>query len=405
MKKNLTAQRKLSIWSIGGSVFAMFFGAGNVVFPLALGCRCHAHPIWASFGMILTAVCVPLLGLFAMLLYSGDYKSFFSSVGKGPGAFFIGLILCVIGPFGGIPRTIAVAHATLLSLSGGEANLVPSLPVFSLIFCVLIYLFVCKLSQLIQWLGSVFFPLMLVTLIWIIFKGLTIPAVPDTIVEETAAQAWLIGVVEGFNTMDLLGAFFFCSILLISIRQMVAHEHDGSEEMPLDFHKISKENKRKLILGFLLAAVFLSLVYLGFALCSARHSGSLIGVPRGHILGSISALALGKNSILTGFCVFIACLTTAIALVGILGDFLARILASRTVSYSNAIIITLVPTYLIANLNFENISAYLFPFLEFSYPALITLTCGAIAHKLWGFRYQKALFYLTFSLTVLLRLI
>ncbi|MEF9496892.1 branched-chain amino acid transport system II carrier protein [Chlamydia sp. 04-14] len=408
MNKNasnrVSSKKELSVWSIGGSIFAMFFGAGNIVFPLALGYHYHSHPWFACFGMMLTAVCVPLLGLFSMLLYSGDYKNFFSSIGKIPGMVFIIAILCLIGPFGGIPRAIAVSHSTLASLSDSKTTLLPNLPIFSLICCVLIYLFACKLSKLIQWLGSVFFPIMLTTLLWIIFKGLTIPANPSFLESANARQAWLAGITEGFNTMDLLAAFFFCSIVLISIRQMIANGN-ADDETPLNFQKINKKDKRTLGLAFALAAALLGLIYLGFALCASRHAGLLTHVGKGQILGRISAIALGPNSLLTGVCVFVACLTTEIALVGIVADFLARIISSKRMTYSNAVIFTLIPSYLISILNFENISLLLLPLLQLSYPALIALTCGSIAYKLWNFRHVQALFYLTLSLTIVLRLV
>ncbi len=408
MNKNASnrasSKKELSVWSIGGSIFAMFFGAGNIVFPLALGYHYHPHPWFACFGMILSAVCVPLLGLFSMLLYSGDYKAFFSSIGKMPGMFFIIAILCLIGPFGGIPRAIAVSHATLVSLSDSKTTFIPNLPIFSLICCILIYLFACKLSKLIQWLGSVFFPVMLVTLIWIIFKGLIIPANPSFMESVSSKEAWSAGIIEGFNTMDLLAAFFFCSIVVISIRQLLENG-EASDETPLNFQKINKKDKRTLGLAFALAAALLGLIYLGFALCASRHAGLLAHVSKGQILGRISAIALGPNSLLTGVCVFVACLTTEIALVGIFADFLARIISSKRMTYSNAVIFTLIPSYLISILNFENISLLLLPLLQLSYPALIALTCGSIAYKLWNFRHVQALFYLTLSLTIVLRLV
>ncbi|AAF38808.1 branched-chain amino acid transporter [Chlamydia pneumoniae TW-183] len=411
MKKNASHKtndkKSLSIWSIGGSIFAMFFGAGNIVFPLALGYHYNAHPWSAYFGMMLTAVCVPLLGLVSMLFYSGDYQKFFFSIGRIPGMIFITAIILLIGPFGGIPRAIAVSHATLISLSEHKSAFIPSLPIFSAICCVLIYIFSCKLSRLIQWLGSVFFPIMLVTLLWVIIRSFMIPTHP--MVQEfipNARQAWLAGFIEGFNTMDLLAAFFFCSIVLISLRQLVAEEkHPTEEEIPLSFQGISKKNKRSLALGFFLAAILLGMTYLGFVLSAARHAGLLVNVSKGHILGRISAIALGPNSILAGVSVFIACLTTEIALVGIVADFLARVVSFKKLNYASAVICTLIPTYLISILNFETISHLLLPLLQLSYPALIVLACGNIAYKLWNFRYSPVLFYLTLSLTIVLKLV
>lgn len=406
-KTQSPSQEGFSIWSIGGSIFAMFFGAGNVVFPLALGHHFYHHTSYACLGMMLTAVLTPLLGLFAMMLYSGDYRSFFSSIGRMPGMIVMVAILCIIGPFGGVPRTIAVSYDTLASLGNTQSTLLPSLPWFSLVFCVLVYLFVCKLSKLIQWLGSVFFPVMLATLAWLIIKGLSIPSHAPSLENEpfSKQQAFVAGLTEGFNTMDLLAAFFFCSIVLVSIQQFVVQQdHKSSEEKPLEFHHIGKAEKYKLGMSFLLAAALLSLVYLGFAYCAARHAGALVNIQRGQILGRISAIIFGPNSFLTGICVFLACLTTAIAATGIFADFIARVVSSQKMSYSNAIIVTLVPSYLVSILSFENISKILLPILEVSYPALIALTCGVIAKKLWGFRQAKTLFYLVFVLTLLYKL-
>ena len=191
----------------------------------------------------------------------------------------------------------------------------------------------------------------------------------------------------------------------MSIQQFIVQQnHASSEEKPLEFHHINKAEKYKLVMSFLLAAALLSLVYLGFAFCAARHAGALLDVQRGQILGKISALVVGPNSFLTGTSVFLACLTTAIAATGIFADFIARVVSSQKMSYSNALIVTLVPTYLVSILSFENISKILIPILEVSYPALIALTCGVIAKKLWNFQQIKTLFYLVFALTVLYKL-
>lgn len=339
-----------------------------------------------------------------MLLYAGNYQKFFSSIGRIPGTIFVIAILCLIGPFGGIPRAIAVSHSTLVPLLSKKLAF-PNLPIFSLICCVLIYVFTCRLSQIIQWLGKVFFPIMLITLVWIIFKGLTLPANPSPSIAPGAATSWFAGMSEGFNTMDLLAAFFFCSIVLISIRQMLAHANDNDDELPLSFDRITKKDKRTLILAFILAGCLLELVYLGFALTASRHAGTLLCVSKGQILGKISSTALGSSNLLSGICVFIACLTTEIAVVGIVADFLARVISSKQMTYSRAVIITLIPTYLVSILNFENISLFLLPLLQLSYPALIALTCGNIAHKLLHFRHVKALFYLTLFLTIAFQLI
>src|SRR5262245_5287910 len=96
-------RKRSTVWSTGLAMFAMFFGAGNIVFPLALGQFTQDKNFYGILGLVVTAVLVPLLGLLSMLLYEGNYASFFQRIGKIPGFCLTLLILGLIGPFGGIP--------------------------------------------------------------------------------------------------------------------------------------------------------------------------------------------------------------------------------------------------------------------------------------------------------------
>ncbi len=63
---------------IGFALFSMFFGSGNLIFPLFLGQIAEGQWIFASLGFFVTAVLLPLLGILAMVVYKGDYGTFFS---------------------------------------------------------------------------------------------------------------------------------------------------------------------------------------------------------------------------------------------------------------------------------------------------------------------------------------
>ncbi|WP_213317992.1 branched-chain amino acid transport system II carrier protein [Chlamydiifrater volucris] len=394
-KKKQTAP--ISFLSIAGTVFAMFFGAGNTVFPIVVGAINYPHYLCASFGMIVSAVIVPLLGLISILLYSGDYKKFFLSIGKIPGMFIIVAILCLIGPFGGIPRAIAISYSTLASFSV-KTSFLPSLPWFSLLCCILIFLFSNKLSNLVAWLGYIFSPIMLLSLGWTVVRGLMQEShIPDlALLHPSRPQAFLSGVIEGFNTMDLLASFFFSSILIVSLRELSRqnnHPGHASDESPLAFQNIGEKSKKTIFFGFLLASFFLAVVYVGFSALSSRHSGALLHFPKGDCLGRICHLTLGSKAFIPTLGIFIACLTTEIALTGIFADFMRRSCLPKNTPFSVAVVITLVPTYLVSILNFDNISGLLLPVLQFCYPALIGLTIGNICHKLWNLRHAGTVFF------------
>ena len=122
--------KRLHVISVGLAMFSMFFGAGNVVFPLIVGTIAQDKSHFALLGLVLTAVGVPFLGLFAMTLFDGCYRKFFERLGRWPGFFIILIIMGLIGPFGAIPRCITLSYSTLKMFVGDM-----SLPIFSFFMC------------------------------------------------------------------------------------------------------------------------------------------------------------------------------------------------------------------------------------------------------------------------------
>ena len=94
----------------GLAMFSMFFGAGNIIFPLAVGHYAQDRTFLAVFGLLITAVAVPFIGLIAMILFEGDQKSFFGKIGQKPGFMVELLILLLLGPLGSTPRCVALAR-------------------------------------------------------------------------------------------------------------------------------------------------------------------------------------------------------------------------------------------------------------------------------------------------------
>ena len=144
---------RLRAVSNGLAMFSMFFGAGNVIFPLIIGQSIGGNLIYALLGLIVTAVLIPFSGLMAITLFEGDYFKFFRRIGKVPGYMVILLILCLIGPFGGIPRCIALTFSTM-KLYFPHFKLFW----FSLASCGVIFLCSWKRRRIISLLGLFFMP-------------------------------------------------------------------------------------------------------------------------------------------------------------------------------------------------------------------------------------------------------
>lgn len=391
-----TDRKKASIWSTGLAMFAMFFGAGNIVFPLALGQFTQDKNFFGVSGLIITAVLVPLLGLLAMLLYNGNYVSFFSRIGRLPGFLVAVMILGLIGPFGGIPRCITISYSTL-SACGLESLPGLNLSTFSLGSCLVIFLFTFRQNRILSLLGYVLTPILLFSLAVIVVKGFVQMPYPESSA-YTGWETFSRGMLDGYNTMDLLAAFFFSSVVLHCLRK--GHI---TKDVPV------AANRRLLSVAFygsVIAAVLLAGVYLSFSFLAAGFSSDLASVPNHQMLGALAYKLLGPYAgMIASVAVSFACLTTEIALTAVFAEFLHETLFKEKFSYQVSLIATLGLSFLVSTLQFEGITAFLVPVLQVFYPALIVLCILNILHKLYGFKPVKRVFYGTAGLTLALHLV
>lgn len=391
-----SSKQKASIWSTGLAMFSMFFGAGNIVFPLALGQMTKSNHFFGISGLIITAVLVPLTGLLAMLLYNGDYVSFFRRIGRVPGFLVAVMILGLIGPFGGIPRCITISFSTLNAF-GIEGIRGINLMTFSLISCVIIYFFTFKPNRLLALLGYVLTPVLLLSLSVIVAKGfLLVPPLEPSL--SAKSETFVKGLLEGYNTMDLLAAFFFSSVVLLCLRK-----GQCVKDIPI-------QKSRYLIsvafAGSLIAAILLAAFYLCYSYIAAGFSAYLSEVPNHQMLGTLTYHLLGPYAgMVASIAVVFACLTTEIALTVVFAEFLHETLFKEKISYQLSLFLTILLSFVISTLRFDGISSFLVPILQICYPALIVLALLNILFKVYGFQPIKSIFYGTVLITLVLQLL
>lgn len=364
---------KSTIIAAGLAMFSMFFGAGNIAFPLALGKIAQDHNFFAIIGMLTTAVGVPFLGLIAMTLFDGNYKSFFRRIGDAPGFLLAAVIMSLIGPFGATPRCITLSYST-------AQTFLPeiSLPVFSAISCVIIFLFTMRRNTIVELLGYVLTPVLLVSLTIIIIMGL-LTGSDQPMADHSKWALFFKGLNDGYQTMDLLGAFFFSSVIIASLKSTLLPE---------------QTNPKKLIAIALQAssigAALLAVIYVGFSYVASFHSEALGNSAPDALISKISILILGPYAaIIACVAVAFACLTTAIALASVFAEFIHADITLGKIGYIPSLIATLVVTYFVSTLHFTGIAAFLEPILQVCYPALIMLSLLNIAYKLYNFRPVK----------------
>jgi len=351
----MNTSKTIDYYTAGLTIFAMFFGAGNIFLPLALSQIALDKTHWALSGFLLTAVAMPIAGLLAMFVYRGHIRLFFSRLGKIPGFCIAFLTIALLGPFGAAPRCIALAHSTLsTSISG-----IP-LMLFSGVACALVFCFVYRKNGLLKIIGYVLAPFKISLLLWIIVKGLIEAPVATLMAADpsTMFHFWH-GLKEGYQTMDLLAAFFFAPIIISSL---VRPEED-------------KQLSRFVIKASAIGAILLAAVYVGFCYVAYFHASELAGIPSDRLLGLIAIKVLGPHAgLIVSLTVAMACLTTTIALIAAFASFVEKEVFQGKVGHVPILLVSLLLTFGVTTLEFQGIAKFLSPILTICYPILIVLT-------------------------------
>jgi len=328
---------------LGLALFAMFFGAGNLIFPLFVGQIAGDHSISATCGFLLMGVVVPFLGVLAMLRYRGDYVTFFRSASGRIGAPLTLMLLTVWIPLGSAPRCITLGYASLathLSL--------PPLWIFSLLYCALVLSLTYQRNRVIAVLGYFLTPLLLLCLGAVIFKGILSSGHEAAETSISSLQMAFRGAKEGYNTMDLIASFFFSA----SILKMLKNQQSAIKTT---------------LLASLIAILALCLVYVGLIQLAAHHSSALADIPKEGILPFLAHTVLGPTiGMCASFAIVLACLTTSVALTIVYVDFL-----SSRLSPSLSMGVTLLATFGMSILGLQGITQVTGPLLQLFYPLLI----------------------------------
>lgn len=354
---------KRHIFLYGFSIFSMFFGSGNLVFPLMVGVN-NADNWFAGFlGFFFTGIILPFLGLFVIKLHRGSYSSFFAEAGTIAKVMIPLFTLSLLGAFGVIPRCITVAH-------GGMEFLFNDIPLltFSTIFCISCYIVCLNDKIMFTILGKFLTPILLLFLIILIVIGLY-----DGQTLKANAPAFnnnfLDGFFRGYATMDLFAAFFFSSLIFKQIETLV-DEADNSS--------IIKAALGPSIFG----ASLLATIYLGFVYLGSHYAFLVQDLPGELILPAIANHLLGKNGALfIAIIIIFSCLTTAVALNSIYARYLCSFKTIGEKYFALVLLVTTILSFAISLLDFDGIAAILGPLLDISYPGLITLTILSICTK------------------------
>lgn len=364
-------RRHKDIFVIGFALFSMFFGAGNVIFPPYLGLSCGSQWFLGFVCYYLADIGLALLALFA-ILRSGSPDGIIRRVGQLPSTALMSAIVLCIGPMLAIPRTAATTYE--MSLAPLVSGFSPVL--FSVLFFLLILLLCLRESAVVDIVGKVLTPALLVGLLVLIVKGIVDPIgpVPDRVLVDNVP---FTGIEAGYQTMDVLAAMVFGIIVLKSAR-------DKGHTDPKDQFRVVAG--AGIVAGTALLVVYLGLTYLGVT-TSAFFD---LTVLRTFLVVSIVRNLMGHTGIiLFSIVVALACITTAVALVSSAASYFSKLSKGR-ISYTWLVAGICVFSAVASNFGLDQIVSIAAPILNVVYPpTLVLIVLAFFGRRIksdWAFR-------------------
>lgn len=367
MKEKLPFSQLLSLSLM---LFALFFGAGNMIFPPAMG-QAAGTNVWSALaGYIATDVGLPLLTIAAVVFTGRTLSNLAGKVSKGFSVFFVALVYLLIGPLFAIPRTGSVSFelALLPFLGEGSKTTLWSV-VFTAIFFGLTYFLSANPQKIVYIVGKILTPILLLSIFIIGLSAIVHPiGTLEAPVGDYTTIPFFKGLLEGYLALDALAAGVFALIVIENVEGMGIRGERSIVKYTL--------------LAGLLAAVGLAVVYGILAYVGAtsnplgqfENGGQLLSAVANHMFGTVGMLILGVA-------VLFACLTTAIGLTTSFGDYFSRTYIK--LEYNHVIIAVCVFSFLVSNVGLSQLISITLPVLLMVYPLLMALVFTAFLDKLF----------------------
>ena len=388
MKQKLSHREYIYVASM---LFGMFFGAGNLIFPVHMGQMAGSN-IWpAIIGFCVTGVGLPLLGVAALgISRSNGLFELGSRVSRPYSMFFTCLLYLTIGPFFAIPRCATTSFTVgLEQVLPQDGNMKLYLLIFSLVFFAFALFFSLKPGRILVWVGKVLNPSFLVFLgILVVVAMLDPGAAVSAVAPEGAyvSQPFFTGFLEGYNTMDALASLAFGIVVVQVIRDLGVNEPDA----------VAGSTVRAGIFSCLLMA----LIYVAVTMVGVQSRGLFETSENGGIaLAQIAQHYLGGAGLfILAATVTLACLKTSVGLITSCAETFTGLFPKGPTYRVWAVVFSLV-SLLFANFGLSSIIGYSVPVLMFLYPLAITL----ILLSLFGrfFQYDRAVFVWTTTRTLI----
>lgn len=362
--------------AIGLMLFALLFGAGNLIFPAAMGQNAGVNVWYAVLGFCVTGVGLPLISI-AALGYSGclDLEEAAGRVHPWYGVFYSVVSYLAIGPCFAAPRTGTVSFEIAVKPFLGSFSPDIALPIFLLIFFLLTYWLAATPSKLVDRVGKILTPALLAVILLLIVQSFISPlGTPQAPTKNyaTPVTAVMQGILDGYNTLDAIASFIFATLVISFVKE-------GGVTHP-------KAIMKQVLLSGSIAVALLAFIYIFIAKIGADSVTQLgileTGAPV--LAGSAKILFGNLGAAILAVIVLLACLSTSVGLVTCCAAYFMRLLGHF--SYKTYAVIFCVISYLVGLFGLKTIIVSTIPVLMFIYPLLVALICLIFLDKFFGGR-------------------
>ncbi|MGK2960327.1 MAG: branched-chain amino acid transport system II carrier protein [Candidatus Malihini olakiniferum] len=356
------------IVALGFMTFALFVGAGNIIFPPIVGLQAGEHVWMAALGFLLTAVGLPVLTVVALARVGGSVHALSSPINQKAGILLATVCYLSVGPLFATPRTATVSFEVGLAPLFGDAA--TPLLIYSLVYFALVIGISLYPGRLLDTVGYVLAPLKILALAVLGFAALLCPAgSPIPVTDSHQTVPFLNGFMSGYLTMDTLGAIVF-GIVIVN----AARSRGVSDATLLTRYAIWAG----LIAGVGLTFVYLSLFKLGSIsgelIPHAQNGAEILRAYVQHTFGNIGSDFLA-------LLIFIACMVTAVGLTCACAEFFSQ---NLPFSYRTLVFVLGGFSALVANLGLSHLIQLSIPVLKAIYPPCIILVLLSFTLRWWN---------------------
>lgn len=372
MKPNVTLTIGENI-IVGLMLFALFLGAGNIIFPPLLGQLSGESLVIAISGFLITGVGLPLLAVIAIAKSGGDLQGIASRAHPLFGLIFTIVVYLVIGPLFAIPRTATVSFEIAVAPFLSEAILLDQWPliVFSILFFTITVLFAQNPTKLVDRIGKILTPILIVVITLLTVKSIISPMGSigpprDAYKESPFFESFL----QGYLTMDVLAALVFGIVVINALQNKGVRD--------------KKNLVKSTIIAGVIAAFGLALVYISLSYIGATSIDSIGSQDNGGAILALSSNELFGNfgSIILAMTISFACLTTSIGLVVASSQFFEKIIPK--ISYKIFVFIFAGFSTVVSNVGLTQLISFSVPVLLAIYPLAIVLIILSFIDKSFG---------------------